>query len=163
MNCYFLRHGVAVEPQEWRGSDADRPLTRDGIKRMEHEAGGIARLSLDLRLIVTSPLLRAKQTASIVADELRMRDELVVDDRLANGFNAEGCRAILADHADADSVLLVGHEPTMSAVIGELIGGASVELKKGGLAGVELAGRAGRAGTLICSIPPKVLVGLGKR
>jgi len=163
MNCYFLRHGVAVEPQEWHGSDEDRPLTRDGIKRMEHEAGGIARLSLDLRLIVTSPLLRAKQTAAIVADELRMRDELVVDDRLANGFSAAGCRAILADHADADSILLVGHEPTMSATIGELIGGASVELKKGGLAGIELAGRAERAGTLICSIPPKVLVGLGKR
>jgi len=160
MNCYFLRHGVAVEQQEWRGSDADRPLTRDGIKRMEHEAYGIARLSLDLRLIITSPLLRAKQTAAIVADELRMRDELVVDDRLANGFNAEVCRAILADHADADSILLVGHEPTMSVTLGELIGGASVELKKGGLAGIELAGR---AGTLTCSNPPKVLAGLGKR
>jgi hypothetical protein len=48
----------------------------------------------------------------------------------------------------------------MSVTLGELIGGASVELKKGGLAGIELAGR---AGTLTCSIPPKVLAGLGKR
>jgi phosphohistidine phosphatase len=162
MNCYFLRHGVAVEPQAWRGSDADRPLTGDGINRMEREANGIARLALELDRIVTSPLLRAKQTAVIVADELRMRDEVVVDERLANGFDAERCRAILADHSDADSILLVGHEPTMSATIGALVGGASVELKKGALAGIELTGRSSR-GTLISLIPPKVLAGLRKR
>ena len=88
MNCYFLRHGIAVEPDEWTGRDFDRPLTDDGIERMKFEARAIAALSLQLDVIVTSPLLRARQTAEIVADRLKLRDELVEDERLANGFDA---------------------------------------------------------------------------
>ena len=71
MNCYFLRHGIAVEPEAWSGNDFERPLTRDGHTRMEREAKAIAELSLDLDAIVTSPLLRAKQTAEIVAAATR--------------------------------------------------------------------------------------------
>jgi phosphohistidine phosphatase len=163
MNCYFLRHGIAVEPGEWKGSDADRPLTRDGCTRMEREAKGIADLSLGLDLIVTSPLLRARQTAGILAERLRMMDALVEDERIAYRFNPEVCRAILEEHAGAESIVLVGHEPTMSATIGLLIGGGDVELKKAALAGVELADRTSPVGTLTCLIPPKVLTALGKR
>jgi phosphohistidine phosphatase len=163
MNCYFLRHGIAVEPDEWKGSDADRPLTREGCARMEREAKGIANLSLGLDLIVTSPLLRARQTAAIVAERLRMEGALVEDDRIAHRFNAQACRAILAEHADAESIVLVGHEPTMSATIGRLIGGGDIELKKAALAGIEFADRTSPVGTLFCLIPPKVLAALGKR
>lgn len=162
MNCYFLRHGIAVEPAEWRGSDDDRPLTREGVARMEREAKGIAELSLDLDLIVTSPLHRARQTAEIVAERLRLKNAIVKDERVAEGLNAESCRAILGDHSNAQSIMLVGHEPTMSATIGRLIGGASIELKKAALAAVELADNAASSGTLIFLIPPKILVALGK-
>ena len=82
MSCYFLRHGIAVEPGAWSGNDFDRPLTREGATRMEREAKGIAELSLDLDCIVTSPLLRAKQTAEIVADRLDTSRKLVEDPRL---------------------------------------------------------------------------------
>jgi phosphohistidine phosphatase len=162
MKCYFLRHGNAVEPAEWRGSDDDRPLTPEGIKRMHGEAKAIADFAADVDVIVTSPLLRARQTADIVADRLRLRNAVVEDARIAHGFNAESCGAILRERGAAGSIVLVGHEPTMSAVIGSLCDGANVELKKGGLAGIELADRFATSGTLICLIPPKVLIRASK-
>ena len=162
MNCYFLRHGIAVEPDEWTGRDFDRPLTHDGIERMKFEARAIAALSLQLDVIVTSPLLRARQTAEIVADRLKLRDEIVEDERLANGFDAKRLSEILGEHDKAEAIMLVGHEPTMSATIGRIIGDAQVELKKGALAGVALSDASATRGTLSCLIPPKVLTQLGK-
>lgn len=163
MKCYFLRHGIAVEPEAWSGSDFERPLTREGHARMEYEAKAIAELSLDLDAIVTSPLLRAKQTAEIVAERLGRGTKLVEDPRLGAGFNPERLGAILAAHADAKAIALVGHEPAMSATIGHSIGGAGIELKKAALAGVEFIHPASTSGTLFCLIPPKILVALGKR
>ncbi len=162
MRLYFLRHGVAVEPNEWTGRDFERPLTREGIGRMEREARAIAELSLDLEAIVTSPLLRARQTAEIVASRLKLQDALVLDDRLAGGFDVKSCAAILADHADARALMLVGHEPAFSLTVGSLAGDASIEIKKGALAGIELSGPSSTHGTLFCLIPPKVLAALGK-
>ena len=163
MNCYFLRHGIAVEPAAWSGKDFDRPLTRDGCSRMEREAKAIADLCLELDSIVTSPLLRAKQTAEIVAKRLDLGGKLVEDPRLENGFNVEQLHAILADHADEKAIMLVGHEPSMSATIGRAIGGARIELKKAALAGIEFSNPSSTSGMLFSLIPPKVLVTLGKR
>ncbi|MGP8101840.1 MAG: SixA phosphatase family protein [Candidatus Cybelea sp.] len=162
MNCYFLRHGVAVEPDEWTGRDFDRPLTQEGIERMECEARAFADLSLDLDAIVTSPLLRARQTAEIIASRLKLRDDIVEDARLAGGFDARRLAEILAEHDKAEAIMLVGHEPTMSATVGRMVGDASIELKKAALAGVVLSSASATRGTLICLIPPKVLVRLGK-
>ena len=162
MNCYFLRHGIAVKPDEWTGRDFDRPLTHEGIERMKCEARAIADLSLKLDVIVTSPLLRARQTAEILADRLKLRDEIVEDKRLAEGFNARRLSEILGEHDKAEAILLVGHEPTMSATLGRIIGDANVELKKAALAGVALSDASATRGTLICLIPPKVLSRLGR-
>ncbi len=163
MNCYFLRHGIAVEPDEWKGRDFDRPLTREGIERMEREARAIAGLSLELDAIVTSPLLRARQTAEIVGSQLKLRDDIVEDTRLAEGFDARRLSEILAEHDTAEAIMLVGHEPAMSATIGRSIGDASIELKKAALAGVAFSDASATRGTLICLIPPKVLSRLGGR
>ncbi len=160
MRCFFLRHGIAVESDEWRGSDFDRPLTGEGRSRMEREAAAIAELSLGIERIVTSPLLRAKQTAEIVADRLRLRGGPVVDERLGLGFNRRRLQEVLADH-DGVTVALVGHEPSMSATIGSAIGDASIELKKAALACVDLPDPAS-TGTLTFLIPAKVLVALGR-
>ena len=132
MNCYFLRHGIAVEPEQWTGRDFDRPLTHEGIERMKCEARAIADLSLRLDVIVTSPLLRARQTAEIVADRLKLRDEIVEDKRLAEGFDVRWLSAILGERDKAEAILLVGHEPTMSATIGRIVGDAQCRAEKRG-------------------------------
>src|SRR5579875_3316406 len=123
MKCYFLRHGIAAERGEWEGSDFDRPLTDEGHARMAREAKAIAKFDLGIELILTSPLVRAKETAEIVAKALKLQERL------------EG---MLREHRGAKALLLVGHEPGMSRTIGELVGGAAIDLKKGGLARVDL-------------------------
>ena len=124
---------------------------------MEREAKTIASLSLGLETIVTSPLLRAKQTAEIVAERLDLRDALVEDPRLGDGFDLEKLSRILVEHDKVAALMLVGHEPTFSLTIGRLIGRAYVEVKKGALAGVELADAYANTVVLTCLIPPKAL------
>jgi phosphohistidine phosphatase len=158
MKCYFLRHGLAVDPEEWHGEDFARPLTDEGKDRMAREAKTIAALSLDLDAIVTSPLLRAKQTATIVADKTDLRRRLVEDERLGIGFDEAALKSILQEHDAAGAILLVGHEPSMSQTIGSVIGGARIDLKKGSLACVSFADPASLLGELLWLIPPKVLV-----
>ena len=128
---------------------------------MEREAKAIAALKFEFDCILTSPLLRAKQTAEILADRLGVRDIVIEDRRLGIGFSLEHLAAILVERAEARSVVLVGHEPSMSTTIGMAIGRANVEMKKAALAGVEFAGASPAAGTLFCLIPPKVLTTFG--
>ena len=155
MKIYFLRHGIAVEAEDWKGNDYDRPLTDEGRKKMAKEAAAIRDLDLELDAILTSPLVRAKDTAEIVAKELKR--SAADDERLADDFDIEALEAILRDHADAKALMFVGHEPCFSGVIGKLIGEARLELKKGGLACVELPDAKTLTGELRWLIPPKFL------
>ncbi len=155
LKIYFLRHGVAVEPEDWKGNDFDRPLTGDGRERMGREAKAIRKLDLKLDAILTSPLDRAKETAAIVASELKMASK--EDDRLGGDFDVPALEAILQGCADLKTLMLVGHEPSMSSVIGRLIGVARIDLKKGGLACVELPDASTMTGELLSLIPPRIL------
>ena len=155
MKVYFLRHGIAADREEWQGKDFDRPLTREGRERMQREAKTIARLDLKLDAIVTSPLVRAKETAEIAAEPLKMQPE--PDEGLGPDFDVKRLGEILRKHASADAIMLVGHEPNMSETIGEIVGSAKVDLKKGGLACVEVDDATDVSGTLLWLIPPKVL------
>jgi phosphohistidine phosphatase len=157
MRLYFLRHGQAGDREDWLGDDFYRPLTTDGVKRMEREARTIAELDLGLDLIATSPLTRAKQTAEIVAKELGLQDRLVEDEDLGLDFSYERLRSVIARHRDAGALMLVGHEPSMSRTIGRLVGGAKIDLKKGALACVELVEGSATAGELLWLVPPKIL------
>lgn len=157
MKLYFLRHGIAAEREGWSGGDAERPLTAHGRKCMEHEAKAIAHLGLQPDRIVTSPLKRAKETAQIVAARLGLENHLAEDERLAEGFDANALAEMLRTYGDVDCLMLVGHEPNFSRTIGQLIGGARVDLKKGGLARVDLSDATSRDGELVWLLPPKAL------
>jgi phosphohistidine phosphatase len=130
---------------------------------MEREARAIADLSLALDCILTSPLLRAKETAEILAARLGLEAKLSEDPRLGTGFSNERLAEILSERSGSDAIALVGHEPSMSIVVGHAIGRARLELKKAALAGVEFLDPSSAQGTLLCLIPPKILVTLGKR
>lgn len=157
MRVYFLRHGLAGDRADWQGDDFYRPLTDDGIKRMRREAKTIAKLDLELDVIVTSPLVRASQTAHIVAKRLDLRDVLIEDENLGLEFDIVRLRKVLSEHAAAEAIMVVGHEPSMSETIGQALGGARIELKKGALACVELDPDSMR-GELLWLLSPRMMV-----
>jgi len=156
MRLYFLRHGQA-DRSKWSGSDFERPLTKRGKLLMAQTADTIADLNLKLDLILTSPLVRALQTAEIVARNLRLSDRLVVDTRLGPGFDTDVLADMLLEHPGANSVLLVGHEPDFSYTISDLTGGGRLVVKKGSLARIDITAAAVLAGELVWLIPPKAL------
>lgn len=157
MICYFVRHGPAVDAQEWQGSDFDRPLTEKGRERMTRVAKRLGKLGLALDAIVASPLVRAKQTALIIGDGLGVAGRVVEDARLGSDFNPSGFEGILREHADADALMFVGHEPTMSTTLGHVLGGARLDFKKGAIACVEIPDPKSPSGTLLWMAPPKLL------
>ena len=159
MRLYFLRHGRAVARHEWSGPDPDRPLTEEGVELMRAEAQGLRRLDFDPTLIITSPYVRAAQTADIVAEHLDMRGRVLRDERLAPGFGLRQAEEILAENEHAASVLLVGHEPDFSATISEITGGSDIVCKKGALARVDLPDHSVRRGSLVWLIPSGPLAG----
>ena len=156
---YFLRHGKAVARAAWDGEDGLRPLTADGEALMRREADGIRRLGLALDVIVTSPLIRARDTALLVAAALDPPDGLIEDARVAHGFDARALERIVGDHAEAAELMIVGHEPEFSAAIAELIGGGCVDMKKGGLARVDVSGPGLEDGVLAWLLTPSQLAG----
>jgi phosphohistidine phosphatase len=151
---YFVRHGAAEDTQTREGSDFDRPLTEKGRKQMTHVAKSLAKAQIEVDLIVTSPLVRARDTATILAKRLGI-DHVLDDRRLADGFDVSALQAILHDHASVAYLMLVGHEPTISAVVGRVIGGAHVDFKKGAIACVDLPAPEA-TGTLLWLAPPKL-------
>jgi phosphohistidine phosphatase len=160
MKLYFLRHGIAYEREAWQGeNDELRPLTDEGVEDMKREARTLRNMGLKLDTIVTSPLVRARQTAKIVAKKLEM--DVQEDVLLKPGFDVEALGALLARHSAARRLMLVGHEPDFSRTIAQLIGGGTVAMAKGGLARVDTDDDAAHnrllRGTLIWLLTPKLL------
>ena len=122
---WLLRHAEAEDGSP----DAARRLTPKGEKQARTAGKALKALGVELDLCVTSPRVRAEQTARLACEPLEV--EVSVDDRLSGGpFNAEDLAAGL------DNVLLVGHDPDFSMAVHELTG-AQVRMKKGGLAGID--------------------------
>ena len=159
MIVYFVRHGIAEDAGAWKGSDADRPLTAKGRAKMAAIGKRLGELGIEPDAIVTSPLLRARQTAEILAKTLRASDRTENDERLAGGFDLRGLGEILSARAASKCVMLVGHEPNMSAVIGHAIGDGRVEMKKGAVACVEFPDPESPRGRLLWLATPKILGG----
>ncbi len=162
MELYFLRHGLAGDREEWTGDDDLRPLTPAGKKRLAGEAKVLAHLKLKIDAIITSPLIRARQTADIAAKHLDLADKVVEDKRLRPGFDLRKLGEIVREHHDAQGLMVVGHEPDFSATVGGLIGRASVVMKKGGLAYVHVTNLSPLQGELVWLVPPKILLGAGR-
>ena len=156
VQLYLLRHADAGDPAAWTGDDADRPLSKKG----ERQARRLAELLCDLRwrpdVIITSPKLRARQTADALAREVKRKP--VEDERLGGSLDLTVLAGLLADQGDALRVVLVGHDPDFSALASSLTG-AALEVRKGALVRIDLpAGSpAPGGGVLRWLIPPKVV------
>ncbi len=163
MQLCLVRHGIATERGhgDYR-DDALRPLTAEGREKMTAAAAGIARM-FDAQLVLSSPLVRARQTADILV-VASGGTKLRTHDGLANGDHESVLLAAAA--AKVDRVALVGHEPLMSELLSLLLTGSEGRLrsgfKKGGAAVVDFDGppRAG-LGRLVWAMPPAALRRLG--
>jgi phosphohistidine phosphatase len=142
MNLFILRHGLASDPGE-HGlpkdlPDTERPLSAKGKQKLWRTTAAMRTLDLKFDAVVSSPLLRARQTAQIVTEAFELRRKLILTDELAPA----GDPKLLLDQLTklgprAKNILLVGHEPYLSRLIGLLIAGntaTAIDLKKGGLA-----------------------------
>jgi len=156
MQLYFVRHGRAEDRDLWPAPDHLRPLTADGINRMQAAAKIMRKLEIAPVTVLTSPLVRARQTAEIVAEALDCG--LVETQALAPGFGVSALAELLPAYPDADSLLLVGHEPDFSLTVESLMAGGRVTVKKGSLIRVDLFSPDPPRGTLAWIIPPKMLM-----
>lgn len=168
MNLYLMRHGIAVTvEQPGIESDSERPLTPKGIKRMRRAARGVRRLGISFDAVLASPLVRARQTAEIVADALGLEARLEEVSELAPESSVDHLISGLTRFQDREHLLLVGHNPLLTHASSFLIAGKKditfeIELKKGGLCRIEIDDLPpGAPGTLHWSLTPKQLRQLG--
>jgi phosphohistidine phosphatase len=161
MQLFLLRHGLAVERGTHGFEDDDtRPLTPKGRRQLQKTTAAIKKLEPEFDLILSSPLLRAKQTAEIVADRLKLKKRLKFSDALAPGGRATDLiRQLEQEKPAPGKILLVGHEPDFSQLVSLLVSGNMdmlLDFKKGGLGKLETSRlRPGKCATLLWLLTPK--------
>lgn len=158
-SLYLIRHAPAADRGSAYPDDALRPLTREGVQRWKRQVRGLLALGLELDLVLTSPLLRAKQTAEILAASLFDRPAIELVDSLSPGSTTASALQALASHAKARRLALVGHEPEMGALAARLLGTkAPIPFKKGAVCRIDVdAFPPSTVGTLCWFLPPRVL------
>jgi phosphohistidine phosphatase len=159
LELYLLRHADAGDSTTWEGDDAARPLSKKGRKQARRLGRHLGGLGIDVSTILTSPRVRAADTARLIGKALGVKP--TTDPRVDSGFDQVALEAIVGDlDAAATSVILVGHDPDFSA-IASWLSASTVEMRKGAIAKIDLPGRkVGRgAGVLRWLLPPDALRG----
>lgn len=136
MDLFILRHGEAGQRSITSRNDSKRPLTINGKKEVEEISRGLKVLGIEFDYVLTSPLLRAKQTAEIVSKNVKCKNQIKDLDELKPEGNKLQLYNNLSGLKQDSTVLIVGHEPYLSELIGEAISESHcrVDLKKAGLA-----------------------------
>lgn len=135
MNLYLIRHAIAEEESP-SGEDSQRELTDKGAKKMRLVAKGLRTLGVEFDLIVSSPYLRAVQTAEILAEVFKMKKNALASENLIPMGDPDMLLAEINEKYTVNSLAIVGHEPYLSALVSLLTaGGSPVEMtfKKGGV------------------------------
>lgn len=156
MFLYLLRH---AEAEPYRPEDFSRKLTGKGEKQAKSVGNFLTDRGIQPDLILTSPVVRARQTAGIVAEELKLDLPTEVP-WMACGMNPERALAELAGYTRLDSLMIVGHEPDFSALVAHLLdlgSSASVNISKASLTCIEMSRPVAGSGLLRFLIPVKLL------
>lgn len=142
MIVYFLRHASAGQHKANPEKDEKRPLDDDGIEQCGLIGRALAALDVHVDALISSPLKRATQTASLVGNEIAFEGKLTIEDALRPEANFNQFRDLLGRHAKAEAIMVVGHNPSLSEFLSLMISGRSaesaVDLKKGAVARVEV-------------------------
>lgn len=158
MIIYFLRHASAGQHMANPAKDEKRPLDKDGIEQCGIVGRTLAALDVQVEAIISSPLKRAAQTASLVGNELSYEGKLQLDDALRPAASFADFRRMLDKYARLEEIMVVGHNPNLSEFLGRMISEtgceARTDLRKGAVAKIE-TGR--NAAALQWCLTPKVL------
>jgi phosphohistidine phosphatase len=158
MRVYFFRHGLAQPQNEPGMMDHQRQLTAVGAARVRRAARAMRLLGVKATRLYSSPLIRARQTADILAQTLGVAVQ--VRSEVGPGFNAAAAASLLRDVGQDDEVIFVGHEPDFSATVQQMTG-ACIEMKKGGLARVDIDDYHPLRGRLTWLISPRIFDEIG--
>ncbi|HLI78338.1 MAG TPA: phosphohistidine phosphatase SixA [Candidatus Binataceae bacterium] len=146
MMLYIMRHGLAEEPTP-KGDDSARKLTSKGVDKIRKAAAGMRAMGLAFNVILTSPITRAMETAEIVAGELGGSKPRAMPE-LSTGASPAGLLEAIVKLKLPESVLVVGHEPTLSRLASLMLTGSSesagIKLKQGGVIALEFPDRVER-------------------
>lgn len=146
MMLYIMRHGLAEEPTP-KGDDSARKLTSKGAEKIHKAAAGMRVMGLAFNAILTSPITRAMETAEIVATEIGGIKPRAVPE-LSTGASPAGALEAMIKLKLPESVLIVGHEPTLSRLASLMLTGSSestgIKLKQGGVIALEFPDRVER-------------------
>ena len=157
MIIYFLRHASAGKSLDDPRKDARRPLDEEGSLQARYMGRMLAALDVQVDQIVSSPLKRALQTASLAANELAYEAPIRIDEALLPESSFDQFRAMIARLKKFDTIVIVGHNPNFTEFLSKTIstssGAAQIEFKKGAVAKVEMRGR---SGALEWLVTPKV-------
>ena len=142
MTIYFLRHANAGKPLANPKKDEKRALDKDGIEQCGAVGRALTALDVQVDVIISSPLKRAAQTASLVGNELSYEGKLQFEDALRPGATFSDFRRMLEKYAKQEAVMVVGHNPSLSEFLGRILTEtgceAGTDLKKGAVAKLEI-------------------------
>lgn len=163
LELYLIRHGVAAERGDEYPDDSKRPLTSRGIAALKKEAKALAHLGVDFDQIISSPLVRTKQTADVFAQTLPSKPSVAVSDSLAPAGAPAAVFQELAKYMRKERIALVGHEPNMGELAARLIGArAPLAFKKGAICRIDFEVFPPKgSGSLRWFLPPRMLRKLG--
>jgi phosphohistidine phosphatase len=147
MIVYFLRHASAGKSMLNPQKDERRPLDDEGILQARYVGRMLANLDVQVDQIVSSPLKRARQTASLVANELAFEPAVQLDNALRPEAELEQFQAMLARYRKYEAIMVVGHNPGLTEFLAKSISAgardAHIDFKKGAVAKVEMSARQG--------------------
>ena len=138
LELYLIRHGVAAERGEEFPDDSKRPLTSDGIARLRKEAKALDELGVQFEQVLTSPLVRARQTADVFAETMKSKPPIAIIDALTPAGSPAAVIQDLGKYMRKASIALVGHEPNMGELAAFLIGAKMpLPFKKGAICRID--------------------------
>jgi phosphohistidine phosphatase len=166
MHLYIVRHGIAVDREDPKcPPDPERYLTEEGVEKTKQVAKGVAALAASADLLLTSPYVRATQTAEIFAAALDYaKQKIRRTDLLLPGADPSLLFRELAKDKQSSSVFLFGHAPQLDDIIATALGSKRhiTSLKKAGVALIELKRISPPIGMVIWLATPKLLRRSGK-
>jgi phosphohistidine phosphatase len=138
LELYLIRHGVAADRGEEYPDDSKRPLTSDGISQLRKQAKALDALDIGFDHIITSPLVRTRQTADVFAEHLKSKPSVSNSDALAPAGTPAGVLQELGKHMRKARIALVGHEPNIGELAARLIGSRTpLAFKKGAICRID--------------------------